>query len=764
MCENQVVRFEGFIEIVNETKVARLKPVYPECPEDPSPIVAAAFLSLIFLGAFLLNLMVVVTIFTSYTLKKYLYCHLLINLSLACLIDCFFNLSIAIGYVTTTPWRFGYAVSYFNSFTINAVNSEMAYAVLLLAIDRLAAAKKFTTYLKKYKLGIVISVTWVVSVVLALPLLGGYIGSMPYRRRYSCSVADPLDDYYLIPHLVLIVCVPTVVMVVLVCIISVTFHRKRKKQKKLKGNQTMGYFDQILMTPYYRDEFYPSLLVNFVVIAYVVCWLPFTVLTTISPIMTQHWANDTSEDANDDQFSRFVPSVRTSFKVTQAMLDETQLQTLNRTNTSMSSSISPDMSNFTMEEGLIPEIMGTPAFDTVAVWFHFIFDVTVPILVFTVLRDVRAKCEALIMCCRPNSVDVASPKPTRPLYINRLPSTGTSSKKDKTATKSKKKSKNSGKNMVDFKTPILFSTSEGLHIRTVEETYLGMLENKPLLGFGRQNNDPKFVYNLCDVMLGYEDLTDFDGQYHIDDNYDFEKDPEAQDLGGGNMVVMGAQRVALGQTALKSPTKSPVEDNDEEKFTFKFGYRPPTPPKVQIMGNEPAENIGDTIEPDELKRKKGKKAVRFASKLTEEIPRSSTPESSIVNSSASSSRSSDSGIMADNERSSSQQGDEEKKPRFSVSNNRSRPAKKDTSKAGAKLRAPRRPAPVKKNSSSSNKLPGAKTSRKVVGSKVRNIKSRHISSLNSSQTSPESRSPAKPRRFSKHSVQPTRIKVATSTK
>lgn len=762
MCENQNIRFEVIIETVNGSQVAILRPVYPECPEDPTPIVAAAFLSLIFLGAFLLNLMVVVTVATSYTLKRYLYCHLLINLSLACLIDCFLNLSIAIGYVTTTPWRFGYAVSYFNSFTINVMNSEMAYAVLLLAVDRLAAAKKFTTYLniEKYKLGVVIGVTWVVALVLASPLAGGYVRSMPYRRRYSCSVADPIDDYYLIPHLVLIVCVPTVVMVVLVCVTSITFHRKRKKQKKFKGNQTLGYFDQILMTPYYREEFYPSVLVNCAVIAYVLCWLPFTALTTISPMMTQHWANDTSQDSTDDHFSRFVPSVRTSFKLTRAMLDESQLQTLNSTDTNITSSMSPDMSNFTMDEGLIPEIMGTPAFDTVAVWFRFIFDVIVPILVFTTLRDVRAKCEALIMCCRPNSVDVASPKPTRPLYINRLPSTGTANKKDKT-TKSKKSSKNSNKNMIDFKTPILFSTSEGLHIRTVEETYLGMKENKPLLGFTRHNNDPKFVYNLCDVMLGYEDLTDFDGQFHIDDNYDFEKDPEAQELGADNEVVIGAQRAAMGHTA-----KSPTDDNeDEENLTFKLGYRPPTPPKVQILGNEPAESVGDTIEPDNnVKRKKGKKVVRFAAVLTEVIPRPSTPESSIVNSSAGSSRSSDSGIMADNERSSSQQGDEEKKPRFTVNHDRPRVARKQTSKPGSKPRPPRRPPAPSKNSSSSNKPSGPKATRKVVGTKVRSIKSRHMSNMNSSQTSPENRSPPKPRRFSKHSVQPTRPKVAAASK
>ncbi|XP_069158175.1 uncharacterized protein [Procambarus clarkii] len=786
MCDGYQISFE--LSQVNGSFV--LKPIITPCPQDPTPIIAGSFLSVIFLVAFILNLMVVVTVSTSYTLKRFLYCHLLINLCLASMVDCFFNLSIAIGYVFTTQWRFGYDISYLNSFTINMMNSEMAFAVVLLAIDRLAAAKKYNSFLQtaKSKFWLMILTTWVLSFLMAVPLVCGYIKSIPYRNRYSCCVADPLDDNYLIIHLVLVVCVPTVVMVALVCITSVIFHRERRKQKKVKGNQTIGYFEQILMTPYFRNEFYPAVFAMCIVIVYLVLWLPFTALSIINPMVTQHWANQTTNTSTNNNYNLFTPSAGGNFKVTRAMLDESQLRAVNMTPANITSDMTPDMSNITVNEGLIPEILDTSVFDTVAVWFRFIFDVLVPILVFSILRDVRVKCEGLIMCCRPNSVDVASPKPTRP-YANRLPTTQTSEKKDGSG-KSQKKQKSNNKDTIDFKTPILFSTSEGLHIRTVEDTFLDMKENKPLLGFMRQIVEPpKFVYSLCDVMLGYEELTDFDGQYHIDDNYDFEKEPVVVNMGNGNPVVLGAQRAAAGQ---KSPETTEDVDDVVNKLVD-LDYRPPTPPKVPVEGNDSAENVGETIEVDDGNKKK-KKVVRFATMLNEIIPpRPITPESSIDSSSASTTRSSDSGIEADSEYNLAHKADMNRKPKLTTDNKRQHvSAIRIEKNLPTTIATQRPPGPYRKPPTTSGKQPSTfgkshstsgkpsvaagkphatsgnpsttsgkpnstsgkppltsrtphstshkpselKTSEKISGSNIHNIKSRHITNLSPSKASP----------------------------
>ncbi|ROT81076.1 hypothetical protein C7M84_000174 [Penaeus vannamei] len=707
MCEGYQFNLVFDFEWINGTLVPTVRPVLKPCPEDPRPIIAGVFLSLIFVGAFLLNLVVVVTVATSYTLKRFLYCHILINLCVACMIDCIFNLTISIGYVTSAPWRFGYSMSFFNGFTINMLNSEMAFAVLLLAVDRLAAAKKYMPYLNlnECKIGLVIGFTWVVAFALASPIVCGFIFSIPYRNRYSCSVADPHDDYYLIIHLILVVAFSTITMIVLTVITSVTFHRERKKQKKIKGNQTMGYFDQILMTPYFRTEFYPAVFSFCIVVAYVLLWLPFTVTTTVGPMISQHWANETTEDSDSNSYSIFDPKDRAGIK-RRAMLDESQLLSLNTTmSPNVTSEMANKMNNMTMNENLIPEVVDTPVSDTVFIWFRYIFDIVVPILVFIVLKDVRGKCESLIMCCRPNSVDVASPKPMRPPYLKQMSTPGTAEKES--GSKSKKP-KGSGKNTIGFKTPILFATSEGLHIRTVEETYLDMIDNKPLIGFGRQNtSEPVFTYDLCD----------------------------------SNPVVMGANRAAMGQ-------RPQLISEDEDDIPPDVEIRPPTPPKVQIVGNEPAVNLGDDVDVDAKRNKKGKKVVRFATMLNEEIPRLDSPDSSSgLDSSSASAGSSDSGIMADNERSSATAHDEDKKPRFSVNRNRNAQRPPAGSEPGKPPhQPPRRPQPPAKKASSAPK--------KVVVSKVRNIKSRHIQNMNGSLSSLEGPSAQPGRRFSKPGAKP----------
>ncbi|XP_045134182.1 uncharacterized protein LOC123517786 [Portunus trituberculatus] len=733
MCEGYVLSSWEVVDVNRENGSVKLRPVWTKCPEDYGPIVAGVFLSLVFVVAFLLNMMVVVTVATSYTLKRYLYCHLLVNLCVTCLVDCFLNLSVAIVYVTTAPWRLGYAVSYVNGFTMNMMNSEMAFVVVLVAGDRMAAARRNTAFLsmKKYKMWLAVSLTWVVSALLASPLLLGHVLSMPYRNRYSCSVADPQDQYYLIAHLVLVVAAPTVALMVMAILVGRTFHRERRKQRRVKNSQTLSYFDQILMTPYFRNEFYPTLAAGGVVCGYLLFWLPFTTLTTISPMVTDHWKNDTSQENTDDPSTLFVPSLRVMTQA-RAMLDQGKLHSLNNTESQIGSNMA---TNLTVEDTLISEVVRSPVFDTVAIWLRFLFSVLAPAVVFLTLKEVRFKCENLIFCCRPSSVDAASPKTSRPLYANTQRSQG-----GKDTAKSNKKNKNSNKDTINFKTPILFSTSDGLHIRTVEETFQEVV-NKPLGAFPWSANteqEPKFVYSLCDLVVGYEDLTDFDGQFHIDDNYDYDRDPEAAGLGEENSVVVGAHRAAMGQKPLPRP---PVEEEEipEEQGSLKVDYRPPTPPRVQVVGNDPAVIVGETLE-NNGRNGKGRKVVRFAQVISQEIPRPSSSQSNALNSSANSSRSSDSGIIADSETEASN-GPQRLKPRRILPEARSLPKTKVSRKPPAAPKKTRKPGPAGGGAGRGSRRP-------MVSTRVKGIKSRHLQA--------QARSPSVPRRFSKPSDVPRR--------
>ena len=621
------LRIKLDIQKVNGTLIHVLQPEYIKCPTDPWLIVATFFLSLIFLISFALNCLVVITIATSYTLKKYQHCHLIVNLCAVCMLDCLFNITVAISYVSTVPWRFGHFMCYFNSFTMNMITCQMAFAIFFLAVDRLCVAKKYAPYMgiSKLKMNILVVGTWIASFLLASPTVFGFIASMPYRMRYSCAIADPKDDYYLITHLVMVIIVPTPLILLFLLETSCTFHREKKKQRKVKGSQTYSYFDQILMTPYYRNEFYPALFVGFAIIAYTIFWLPFSVLSIVDPMLTQHWNNETTDSfSGHKKIRNWVQISDVGLPGGNAVIDD---------------SIYSNMTtNSTTKKELMPEIDATPSYETAFIWLRFLYDLLIPIFIYAIMRELRNKSEGLMSCCRPNSVDVASPKPVAPPYLNKMGFRGTSDTNDK----NNKKQKN--KNMVNFRTPVLFATSEGLHIRTVDETYLEILDNKPLLGFAKNPNiDPEFTYDLCDVTLGYEDLTDFDGPFHIDDQYDYSKKREMID-DYTNSIVGGANRAAVEmRQGIKVDMKNDIINVTES-------YYSPAPPKNNF--SSPKYDIFDDtieLEDDRKKNNKGKKSVRFNSALNQEISRPNTVESSILDSSVGSSFSNDSGILADNE-------------------------------------------------------------------------------------------------------------------
>lgn len=611
------------------------------CPLDPGPIVAAAFLTLLFVGAILMSLMVIVTISTSFTLKKYLYSHLLVNICSIIIFDCLLNITIAIVYVTTAPWQFGYHFCYFNSFSMIFLTFEMSFGVLLFALDRFFVAKKIAPYLSlsTNKLTALVLLTWICSLAGSIPAMVLF-ESMPYLNRYSCSLADELDDIYLIAPFLLALVVPTVVMIIVVSLTAYIFHKERKKQKRVRGGQTFTYLDQILMTPYYRNEVYPYICMVSILGAYLLLWLPFGTVITLDPILSKDWFNKTLVEFKDNS----LPQDQTDKSISPDGTMSVNGTTLSSDEISAMNDTTPDY--------LIPEMTGTPAYETVFVWFRFIFDFLVPILIFVTVRDVRLKCENLIFCCRPSSVDVSSPKQVAHPYPNKTPkSSGFTDLKQVN-----RKPKSDNKNMVSFKTPVLFATAEGLHIRTVEDTYLDMLDPKPLLGFAKgNNNEPKFSYEVCDIVLPNEDLADFEGQYDLDDDVgggknDYQISNEVQEEKSFNDSVMNGANAALMARQIEINGET-----DETKVNKHGDERPNTAARKEIERinkerKDLEEKFDETIELDLNKPAKVKKHVRFnTNNMIQTIPRPSSADSENLDDSFTSTNSTDSGIFADNE-------------------------------------------------------------------------------------------------------------------
>ena len=447
---------------------------------------------------------------------------------------------------------------------------------------------------------------------------------MPYRQRYSCTVSDPRDDVYMAVAFTAIIAVPAVILLVIGISTVLTFHREKKKQKKIKG-QSYSYLDQILMIPYYRNELYPSVCMLALSTLCLILWLPYGALTTLDPLLTTHWFNRTFDESHEFQ-DHYIDS-GTSFDGT----------------ASENSSLYQDMTeyhngNVTNHVHYIPEMSDMPVYETVFIWFRFVFDLLIPIVIFITLKDIRQRCESLIFCCRPPSIDVASPKQISPPYLNKAPmSSGFTDIRPRN-----KSAKNEQKKMVNFTTPVLFATAEGLHIRTVEET-LPEADQKHRLGFGSNtNSDPKFSYEVCDIVLPDEDLVDLEGHLDLEEEEaeiersirDYEKS-ESPEHSFEESVIMGAN------AAFMSRNPEITANVDVQRVNE----------RLQETAEEDQEDKDDQfvetieLEAEKESKSKKKKKVRFDTNLNIAISRPSSAASATSVESLLSINSVDSGVF-----------------------------------------------------------------------------------------------------------------------
>ena len=634
------------VELVRVNGTAVLIPLkkYTPCPLNPGPIIAAVAIALLFVSAVLMCMMIIVTVATSFTLKKYLYSHIIVNITVTVICDCFLNMTIAIAYLTTAPWQFGILLCDFSSFSMILITCEMILAILLFVLDRFFVAKKFAPYLSlsNAKLKIIILLTWITSFAIAVPLLVVF-DSMPYQKRYSCAIADSDDNLYMIAPLILIM-VPVIILIIIVPVTLSIFHKERKKNKKVRGGQTFSYLEQLLMTPYYRNEVYPLICMVGIIIIYLTLWMPFASLITINPIVTSDWFNKSAPNFSDATIGP------TQFNLLQRSLSTNRSEIVNTTalNPKQISSM-----NDTAPSHLIPEMTDTPDYETAFVWFRFIFDFLVPIIILVTVKDIRFKCESLIFCCRPSSVDVSSPRQGNPPYVNKTPK----SSGFKDFKQAIWKPRNDSKNMVNYKTPVLFATEAGLHIRTVEDTYLDLMDPKPLLGFAKNNNnDPKFAYEVCDIVLPVEDLTDFESHYILEDDLISHKNvyPYSVDDDEDNIKSFPDSVIIGANAALMSMQPKIYSETEQQHVNKPNNERLESAAKKEIEKFEKErllveEKFDETVDLDKNKAQKAKKRVRFdTNNLIQNIPQPSSAGEALDDSNASL-NSNDSGVIADDE-------------------------------------------------------------------------------------------------------------------
>ena len=152
--------------------------------------ISSVFLLLLIMVCFIGNSLLIGTIASSISLKRYPFNLFLLNFGVICIIECV-NIIMSVIYIMTQPWAFGQWPCNFNSYLMELV--PFIYAIILLAIviDRYVALRDPTKYKKHPEIlrqKVFIVMYWILALVSVCPIAAGLISSWPFPDRYSCQV------------------------------------------------------------------------------------------------------------------------------------------------------------------------------------------------------------------------------------------------------------------------------------------------------------------------------------------------------------------------------------------------------------------------------------------------------------------------------------------------------------------------------------------------------------------------------------------------
>ena len=473
--------------------------------------VVAAFLALFSIAAILLNVLLIVTIAASYTLKKKAINLFALSLAAGDVLEGLFSVPLSAAFAARQRWPTKAYMCRFDAALSESTLLLTSLSVLLLCLDRALMMKylhNYRKYMTPTKRTLAILATWTVSLLLTSPLLCGYLESYPHEARLSCSTVDAEKDVvygslmlaigYLLPLCGMVVCITQVSRIV---------RRERKQLKKLQLKRSFAYTEQVFVTPHLRTEQGPTLMVLAVLLLYGLLVLPHAITVHLDQIINTYNMTEIEENQTEEMRLRLE--------------NATTMMTANET-TEGNSTVAPPVPPQLPRQ--IPTVRSGAVHEPIFMWLRYGFLVLYPIAALTFHKDLRKKAEGLLFCCRPNTVDDYSSVRPISAYV----------KKSDSAKKSgRSRSQN---HVTSYKTPVLFSTTTGLHLRVMSST---QRSNMRFLGLdlslkGSFAPDPEFEIFLNDLTLPSEDLPDADGlQDRPPEHEDFQETIELTSGGGG---------------------------------------------------------------------------------------------------------------------------------------------------------------------------------------------------------------------------------------
>ncbi|PSN48853.1 hypothetical protein C0J52_17018 [Blattella germanica] len=467
------------------------------------PTVPGAFLALDFAIGLCLNVLLIFTVLTCPILRRLAFNLVLLQLCIACALDCFLNIAAAVAFIYVTQGWEKYKQEMALGCRVNAALTQWTTAVQSIALAALAMDRAIMlrhqddpkNEIRSRLMKILPILMWVYGTALILPIVATshIVGVRPFPDRYSCGVilTSENSEDLLYPSLLLVLgyILPWIVIIVLFLTVICHVLSARRRQYQLEeaalqrsqGRSTLatiGNSSMLLHSTSYQTSWSNWLgnagplaweEVKFYLLAFMI--LVFYVLLLIPHILCVN-----------------IPSL-----------------------TATPQDVSNSSNNVLPPELVMIE---TGGYDCFFVWCRYSFTILVPIVIFLIHKEVRKKCGHMFCCCCCKNNAVVHLDTARSISAcveKRAQAETETIQNNQQVTRKKYLGKRDKyRRIAHYRTPVLFATSEGLHLRLVddrlEDSYYyndTQIGSRGAAGGKEQcwTVEPRFLCEFCDVAL-----------------------------------------------------------------------------------------------------------------------------------------------------------------------------------------------------------------------------------------------------------------------
>lgn len=243
---------------------------------QPGTVERTTTLAVITVVAFVSNLILLVTIGQSASLRKIHFNKHVVNIAIINLMTCILGMPMVIGYSVTSNWDYGDIMCKVLAHFIISISIAMCLSILMINLDRVIAISdpaKYETSMNAGKTAMMIMISWLVAILFPLPLSLSVVPTAPYPHRYICSIDTLSNIDYLISLYAVCFAVPSLANILFFVYIA----REALSEKELESRDGRRRPSAVKLWP----EVQSAGVVFILFLLWIVTELPYITLSSI---------------------------------------------------------------------------------------------------------------------------------------------------------------------------------------------------------------------------------------------------------------------------------------------------------------------------------------------------------------------------------------------------------------------------------------------------------------------------------------------------